>query len=114
MSVSFCLPHHVAVSAFMICRGVCACTEILWMCVLYVSFGSKVRPRTFRCVAMGSALLFIVRYRFLVYSAGSGVNRVQVVLSGFSKSWFVSSRQKRYVGMVVCISWLHSYLCVWM
>ena len=45
MSVSFCLPHPVAVSAFMICRGLCACTEMLWMCVLYVSFGSKVRPR---------------------------------------------------------------------
>ena len=61
MSVSFCLLHPVAVSAFMICRGLCACTEMLWMCVLYVSFGSKVRPRTFGCVAMGSALLFIVR-----------------------------------------------------
>ena len=24
-------------------RGMCACTEMLWMCVLYVSFGSKVR-----------------------------------------------------------------------
>ena len=84
----FCLPHPVAVSAFMICRGVCACTEMLWMCVLYVSFGSKVRPRTFGCVVMGSALLFIVRSRLLVYSAGSGVNRVQVVLSGFSKRLF--------------------------
>ena len=51
------------------------------MCVLYVSFGSKVRPRTSGCVAMGSALLFIVRSRLLVYSAGSGVNRVQVALS---------------------------------
>ena len=55
------------------------------MYVLYVSFGSKVRPRTFGCVAMGSVLLFMVRSRLLVYSAGSGVNRVQVVLSGFSK-----------------------------
>ena len=27
---------------------------------------------------------------------------------------FVLSRQKLYVGMVVCISWLHLYLCVWM
>ena len=88
MSVSFCLPHPVAVSAFMICRGLCACTEMLWMCVLYVSFGSKVRPRTFGCVAMGSALLFIVSSRLLVYSAGSGVNRVQVVLSGFSRRLF--------------------------
>ena len=61
MSVSFCLPHPVAVSAFMICIGLCACTEMLWMCVLYVRCGYKVRPRTFGCVAMGSALLFIAR-----------------------------------------------------
>ena len=92
MSVSFCLPNPVAVSAFMICRGLCACTEMVY--VLYVSFGFKVRPRTFGCVAMGSALLFIVRSRLLVYSAWSGVNRVQVVLSGFSKRLFVLSRQK--------------------
>ena len=72
----------------MICRGLCACTEMLWMCVLYVSFGSNVRPRTFGCVAMGSALLYIIRSRLLVCSAGSGVNRVQVVLSGFSKRLF--------------------------
>ena len=72
----------------MICRGLCACTKMLWMCVLYESFGSKTRPRTFECVAMGSALLFIVRSRLLAYSAGSGVNRVQVGLSGFSKRLF--------------------------
>ena len=88
MSVSFCLSHPVAVSAFMIYRGFCACTEMLWMCVLYVSCGSTLRPRTLRCVAMGSALLFIVRSRLLVYSAGSGVNRGHVVLSGFSKRLF--------------------------
>ena len=29
ISVSFCLPHPVAVSAFIICRGLCACTEII-------------------------------------------------------------------------------------
>ena len=29
MSVSFCLPHPVAVSTFMICTGLCACTEML-------------------------------------------------------------------------------------
>ena len=38
--------------------------------------GSMVRPRTFVCVAMGSAVLFILMSRLLVYSAGSGVNRV--------------------------------------
>ena len=58
------------------------------MCVLYVSFGAKVKPRTFGCVALGSAVLFILRSRFLLYSAGSGVNRVQVVLSGFSVRLF--------------------------
>ena len=30
------------------------------MCVLFVRFGSKVKPRTFECVAMGSAVLFIL------------------------------------------------------
>ena len=29
MSVFFCLPHPVAVSAFIICSGLCACTEML-------------------------------------------------------------------------------------
>ena len=73
------------------------------MCVLYVSFGSKVRSRTFGCVAMGSVVLFILTSRVLLYSAGSGVNRGQVVLSGFSVRLFVLSRQKLDVGMVVCI-----------
>ena len=67
---------------------------VLRCCVLYVSFGSKVRPRTFGCVAMGCALLFIARSRLLVYSAGSGVNRVQVVLSGFSKRLFCCAQAK--------------------
>ena len=69
------------------------------------------RPRTFGCVAMGSALLFIVRSRLLVYSAESGVTRVHVVLSGFSKRLFCFVQAKLYVCMVVCISWLHLY-CV--
>ena len=96
MSVSFCLPHPVAVSAFMICSGSCACTEMLWMCVLYVSFGSNVRPRTFGCVAMGSALFCIFRSILLVYSAGFGVNRVQVALSGFSMRLFCFVQAKTF------------------
>ena len=58
------------------------------MCVLYVSVGPKVRPRNFGCVAMRSAVLFMFRSRLLLYSARSGVNRVQVVLSGFSVRFF--------------------------
>ena len=65
----------VAVSDFMICIALCACTEMLWIRVLYVSFGSKARPRTFGCVAMGSALLCILRSRLLVYSTRSGVKQ---------------------------------------
>ena len=58
------------------------------MGVLYISFGSKVRPRIFGCVAMRSAVLFIFRSRLFLYSAGSGVNRVQLVLAGFSVRLF--------------------------
>ena len=76
MSVSFCLPHPVAVSAFMICRGLCACTEMLWMCVLYVSFGSKVRPRTFGCVAMGSALLEL---KLLIHDTHTNIITIQEI-----------------------------------
>ena len=59
--MTFSLPHPVAVSAFIICSGLCACTEMLRMCVRYVSFGYKVRPRTFGCVAMGSVVYFEVQ-----------------------------------------------------
>ena len=64
--------------------------------MLYVSFWCKVRPRTFGCVAMGSAVLFILRSRLLLYSAGSGVNRVQVVSSGFSVRLFCFVQAKLY------------------
>ena len=65
----------------MLMYGECECfvMQMLYVCVLCASCGMG---------AMGSALLFIVRSRLLVYSAGSGVNRVQVVLSGFSKRLF--------------------------
>ena len=78
---SVCIVTHGAVGACVL--RCCEC----------VSFGSKVRPITFECVAMGSAVLFILRSRLLLYSAGSGVNRVQI-LSGFSGDCFVLSRQK--------------------
>ena len=82
------------------------------MCVLYVSFRYKVRPRPLGCIAMGGAVLFMLRSSLLLYSAGFGVNRVQVVLSGFSVRLYCFARQKLYVGMVVCFSWLYSCLCV--
>ena len=64
------------------------------MSVLYVNFGSKVRPRSFGCVAMGCTVLFIWRYILLLYSVGTGVNRVQVVLSRFSVRLFCFVQEK--------------------
>ena len=44
-----------------------------------MSFGSNGRHITFGCDVMG--ITVFLRSRLLLYSAGSGVNRVQVVLS---------------------------------
>ena len=82
------------------------------MCVLYVSFGTKVSPRIFGCAAISSAVLFIFRSRLLLYSSGSGVDRLHVVLSGFSVILFCFVQAKLYVCMVVCISMIHSCSCV--
>ena len=86
------------------------------MCVLHVSFGSKVRPRTFGCVAMRSAVLFIFRSRLLLYSAGSGVNRVKVVLSGFSVRLlcFVQTICMYFLAalMLVCVDLISSALAM--
>ena len=68
------------------------------MCVLHESCGSKVRPRTFWCVYMRNAVLYIIRSRLLLYSAGSGVNRVHVVLSGFSVRLFCFAQAKTLCG----------------
>ena len=88
----------------------CMCVS----CVHYVAVLNAAFCMTYNLLmlAMGSAVLFILRSRLLLYSAGSGVNRVQVVLSGLSVRFFVLYRQKLYVCMVVCIPWLHSCLCM--
>ena len=70
-----------------------------------VSFGSNVIPITYGCIAMSSALLCILRSRLLVYSAGSGLNRVQVVLSGFSMRlfYFVQAKFIYRYGCIYCL-----------
>ena len=79
------------------------------MCVLYVNIGSKVRPRTFWYVSMGSAVLFILRSRLLLYSAGSGVNRV--LLSGFSVRLFCSGKHFLYVWLYVFLGLTRACRC---
>ena len=65
------------------------------MGVLYVSFGSKVRPRTFGCIAMGSALC-IFGYRLFVYSAGTDMNRVCYILIVYFRCWHMYKPSPQY------------------
>ena len=82
--------------------------------LLYVSFGSKVRPRTFGCVAMGSALLIIVRSRLLVYSAWSGVTECKLFCPRFSKRLFCFVQAKTlcrygcmyFLAALVLVCWM--------
>ena len=82
--VSFCFPHVVDVSALSVCIVLHAFVSI---CLLYVSLRSKVRPSIFGLMLMGSVMLSICSY--VLYSAGSGVKRVRVVLSGLRMRLFV-------------------------
>ena len=54
---------------------------------------------------MGIDVLCILRSRLLVYYVGSGVNRVQVVLSGFSMRLFCFVKAKSFCGYC-CIYFL--------
>ena len=64
------------------------------MCLLYVSFGSIVSPSIFGFIFMGRTVLFICSCNSVLYSAGSGVKSVQVVLSGLSRRLFVFVHEK--------------------
>ena len=52
------------------------------MLLLYVSLGSRVNPSIFGLMCMGSVMLSICSSSCVLYSAGSCVKRVHVVLSG--------------------------------
>ena len=57
---------------------------------------------------MDSEVLFILMSRWLVYSSGSGVNRVQVVLSGFRVRLLCFVQTKPDVGTILEL--LYGYL----
>ena len=83
MIVSFCFPHVVDVSALSICIVLRAFVVVISMCLLYVSLGSRVSPSVF------GLMLSICSLSCVLYSAGSGVKRVHVVLSGLRMRLFV-------------------------
>ena len=80
MIVFFCFPRVV---------------DVISMCVLYVSLGSRVSPSIFGLMFIGSVMLSICSSSCVLYSAGSGVKRVHVVFSGL--------RMRLFVRVHVCI-----------
>ena len=82
VSVSLSFPQEVAVRALRTLVVSLPCSVIFCMCFAYVSFGSSVRPSIFGCFSVGSMVLSSCRCSSLLYSAGSGVKSVVVVLLG--------------------------------
>ena len=76
-------------SALSICIVLRAFVDVISMCLLYVSLGSRVSPSMFGLMFMGSVMLSICCSSCVLYSAGSGVKRVPVVLFGLRMRLFV-------------------------
>ena len=89
MSVSFCFPQLVEVSALIMFSDFFAFIIVFCMCGPYVCLGSKVNPKILGCIMVGKIMLFIDRCSIVLYCAGSGVNRVVVVLSALSVRLFL-------------------------
>ena len=102
MIVSFCFPHVVDVSALSICIVLHAFVVVISMCLFYVSLGSSLSPSIFGLMFMGSVMLSICWSSCVLYSAGSGVKRVHVVLSGL--------RMRLFVRVHVCISCRYDWM----
>ena len=89
MIVSFCFPHVVDVSALSICIVLRAFVVVIYMCLLYVSLGSRVCSSIFGLMFIGSVMLSICSSSCVLYYVRSGVKRVHVVLSGLRMRLFV-------------------------
>ena len=100
MIVSFCFPHVVHVNAMSICIVLRAFVVVIYMCLLYASLGSRVSSNIFGLMFMGSVMLSICSSSCVLYSAGSGVKRVHVVLSGLRMRL---SMYVFHVGMIRCL-----------
>ena len=101
MIVSFCFSHVVDVSAFSKCIVLRAFVVVISMCLVYVSL-SRVSPSSFGLMFMGRVMLSICSSICVLYSAGSGVKRVHVVLSGLM--------MRLLVRVHVCISCRYDWM----
>ena len=68
--------------ALSICIVLPAFVVVIYICLMYMSLGSRVSPSIFGLMFMGSVMLSICSTSCVLYSAGFGVKRVHVVLSG--------------------------------
>ena len=107
MIVSLCFPHVVGVSALSICI-VLRAFVVIYMCLLYMSLGSRVSPSIFGFMFMGSVMLSIFSSSCVLYSAGSGVKRVHVVLYAVRMRLFV--RVHVSISCISCISCRHDWM----
>ena len=89
ISVSFCFLHEVDVRIFTILLALSAFSLVILACLLKFNFVSKVRPIILGFLIVGIMVLFIVRFKIVLYSAGSGVNNVAVDLSGLRMRSFL-------------------------
>ena len=88
INVSLFLPHLVAVRALVMLRDFLALSFVILMSSAKFSLGSNVMPSTFGFLFVGMVILLIVRFSVVLYSAGTGVNRVEEDLSGLSRRSF--------------------------
>ena len=74
------------------------------MCLLYDSLGLRVSHSISGLMFMGSVMLSICSSNYVLYTAGSGVKRVHLVLSGL--------RMRLFVCVHVCISCRYDWIFV--
>ena len=94
INVSFCFPHEVDVRVLKILLALSAFSLVILACLPKFNFVSKVRPRILGYLIVGIMVLFMVRFKIVLYSAGSGVNNVAVDLSGLRMRSFLCVQLK--------------------
>ena len=77
-------------TALSICIVLRAFVVVISMCLVYANMGSRVSLGIFGLMFMESVLLSSCSSSCVLYSAGSGVKRVHVVLSGLRMRLFES------------------------
>lgn len=106
--VSFDFPQVVPVRDLRILMVLSALVLVTFECSAKVSFGSKVTPRIFGCFVVGIVHWSIFMSSVVLYSAGSGVKRVDVDLSGLSCRSFCLTHELSWLryGCRVCCATL--------